>query len=364
MKKKTGMDARKALTQKIKEHTKALGADLVGIASMDRFEGAPKQMDPRYIMPQAKSCIAVGFRVLRGSLRGIEEGTFFSNYSSMGYGGITYLFMPLVVMNICRMIEDMGFEALPMGHQSDWRAIDGEGNMRKNFSKPVEPGKPAPDVMVHLRLAAFAAGLGEIGWSKMLLTPQFGPAQRVGLIFTELELEPDPIYAGPKLCNKCMACVRACPGNAISRTKSIKVAVAGHDLEWGEIDCKACDLAFRGAKYTDDPSKKGYYIEGTENTEPNHISPFYYKPNKLYNTGQAVCGAGGCTRACIVSLEKRNALLKKYEYPFRRKKPWTLDWSEYSELNLSSDGHQGGTSSNLDKPKVKKVASKTKLGTD
>ena len=90
----------------IKQHAKAMGADLVGIASIDRFEDAPIQQDPRQIMPEAKSVIAVAFRVNRGSLRGIEEGTFFSNYSAMGYGGITYLFMPLVVMNMARMIED------------------------------------------------------------------------------------------------------------------------------------------------------------------------------------------------------------------------------------------------------------------
>ena len=69
----------------IKQRGKELGADLVGIAPMSRFEGAPKQMDPRYIMPEAKSCIALAFRVLRGSLRGIEEGTFFSNYSIFIY---------------------------------------------------------------------------------------------------------------------------------------------------------------------------------------------------------------------------------------------------------------------------------------
>ena len=51
---------------------KGYGADLVGIAPMDRFEGAPAQMDPRYIMPEAKSMIVMGFRVMRGSLRGIE----------------------------------------------------------------------------------------------------------------------------------------------------------------------------------------------------------------------------------------------------------------------------------------------------
>ena len=182
----------------VKKQAKAMGADLVGIASIDRYEGAPIQQDPRQIMPEAKSVIVVAFRVNRGSLRGIEEGTFFSNYSSMGYGGITYLFMPLVVMNLARMIEDTGYEAIPYGHQSDWRAIDQDGDLYQNFSRPVAPGRAAPDVAVHLRIAAYLAGLGEIGYSKVFLTPQFGPRQRVGIIITEAELDPDPVYEGPE----------------------------------------------------------------------------------------------------------------------------------------------------------------------
>ncbi len=322
---------RRQLTDDIKKYTKAEGADLVGIAPMSRFEGAPKQMDPRYIMPDAKSCIVVGFRVLRGSLRGIEEGTFFSNYSSMGYGAITYTFMPVTVNNLSRNIEDMGYEAIPMGHMSDWRAIDNEGKLRTGFSKPVEPGKPKPDIMVHLRLAAFAAGLGEIGWSKMLITPEFGPALRVGIVLTELELEPDPIYDGPQLCNKCMACVKACPGGAIALQKTVKVNVAGHELEWGEIDCKKCDLYFRGGKPVDSPGETGHYISGKDEYEPNDISPFYQAPPKVYSAGKAICGAGGCTRACIASLEKRDVLTKKFVNRFRRKKPWSVDWSNYQQ---------------------------------
>ena len=120
----------------VKKEAKALGADLVGIASMDRYEGAPLQMDPRQIMPEARSLIVMAFRVMRGSLRGVEEGTFFSNYSAMGYGGLTYLYMPLVVINLCRFIEDHGKEAIPIGHQSDWRAIDGNGFTREGYSRP------------------------------------------------------------------------------------------------------------------------------------------------------------------------------------------------------------------------------------
>lgn len=325
-------DDRKIITHQIKNYAKALGADLVGIAPMSRFEGAPKQMDPRYIMPEAKSCIAMAFRVLRGTLRGIEEGTFFSNYSAMGYGGITYIFMPLAVVNLSRYIEDMGYEAFPMGHQSDWRAIDNEGHLRQGFSKPVSPDKPSPDIMVHLRIAGFMCGLGEIGWSKMLLTPEFGPAVRIGLVFTELELEPDPIYSGQQLCNKCMACVRACPGNCISKEKSVKAVVAGRELEWGEIDCAKCDIAFRGAdELAEGEGTTGHYLPGKNNFRPNHISPFYQVPPKVYTAGKAVCGAGGCTRACLASLEARGVLTRKMKKQFRREKPWTVDWSNYEE---------------------------------
>ena len=129
--------------QDIKRLAYECGADLCGITTLDRFEGCPPQMDPRFIMPEAKSMIVMAFRVMRGSLRGIEEGTFFSNYSAMGYGGLTYNYIPMTVINMCRVIEDEGYEAIPIGHQSDWRAIDNNGNLRARYSKPVEEGKPA-----------------------------------------------------------------------------------------------------------------------------------------------------------------------------------------------------------------------------
>lgn len=318
----------------IKKLAKNFGADLVGIAPMDRFEGAPIQMDPRFIMPKAKSMIVMGFRVMRGSLRGIEEGTFFSNYSAMGYGGLTYMYIPMTVMNMCRIIEDEGYEAIPLGHQSDWRGIDNQGNLREKYSKPVEPGKPQPDIMLHLRICAFLAGLGEIGYSKMLITPQFGPRLRIGVILTELELEPDPIYDGPQLCNKCMACVKNCPGNAISATKTVKVNLAGHEVEWGELDCDACDIAMRGGEICAE-GEIGKYQPGRDDVKPGSHSPFYNKPANVYNSGQAVCGARGCTRACMISLEARGLMQNKFKEPFRTKKLWSVDWTDYEPVEYA-----------------------------
>lgn len=316
--------------QSVKQFALAQGADMVGIAPIDRFAGAPIQQDPRQIMPEAKSVIGLAFRVMRGSLRGIEEGTFFSNYSSMGYGGITYLYMPMTVIHIAKFIEDDGYEAIPYGHQSDWRAIDGEGEMKPDFSRPVEPGRAAPDVMVNLRIAAYLAGLGEIGYSKMFLTPRFGPRNRVGIIITEAELEADPIYNGPPLCNRCMACVRACPGGAIPEHRTVKQVLAGREIEWADVDMKLCDICFRGGQPTENLDPDEAYTDpmyGRAVRRGEH-TPFVHKPRNLYNTGQAVCGARGCTRACMMSLEARGVLQNKFRAPFRRRKPWAVDWTQ------------------------------------
>ncbi len=328
----------------IKKEALALGADAVGIGSIDRWAGAPLQQDPRQIMPEARSVIALAFRVMRGSLRGIEEGTFFSNYSAMGYGGITYLYMPMTVINVAKIIEDVGYEAIPYGHQSDWRGIDNVGQTYDHFSRPVAPGRAAPDVAVHLRIAAYLCGLGEIGFSKMLLTPQFGPRQRVGIILTEAELEPDPIYAGPPLCNRCLACVRECPGKCFDPSKTVKVTLAGREVEWMDIDCNACDVAFRGAVVDDStPPQESYMDTFGHRTRPGSWSPFYKKPRNLYNTGQAVCGSRGCTRACMISMESRGVVANKFHQPFRRRKPWSIDWSQPPADGESTDGLKSDT---------------------
>ena len=324
-------DPRKAALE-VKKQALALGADAVGIGNIERWENSPLQMDPRQIMPECKSIIGMVFRVERGSLRGVEEGTYFSNYSAMGYGGLTYVYMPMTVINLSKFIEDQGYEAIPMGHQSDWRAVGGDGYVGKNYSRPVRPGQATPDVMIHLRIAAYLCGLGEIGFSKMFLSPQFGPRCRVGIVLTDVELEPDPIYDGPQLCNRCMACVKACPGQAFSTEKTIKVNLAGHDVEWADIDVNKCTIAFRGMEKTGVPQENPYQnTPGYEDTVPASWSPFYNRPNPVYRTGQAVCGSRGCTRACMISLESRGVLQNSFKQKFRRRPVWSVDWSKEPE---------------------------------
>lgn len=315
-------------SKKVKEYAKKCGADIVGIASMDRFEGAPKQMDPRYIFPDAKTMIVMGFRIFRGCLRGIEEGTFFSAYSGMGYAGINVVYQPVVLWNFCKMLEDEGYEAVPIPNSFPWNGAvtsgqnpEETGKLKKDWSRPVSPEKPAPDVFIQLRIAAVAAGLGEIGYSKMFLSPEFGPRQRLAGVITDAPLKPDPLFEG-KICDRCMMCVKDCSVQAIPRDKTVKITVAGKELEWADIDFKKCSVGFCGGSKEHNPfmvtpeDEKGFTQEVGKAQE--------YKLGPQYFYGRALEGARGCIRACMVHLEQQGKLKNAFKKPFRRHKPWKL----------------------------------------
>lgn len=330
------------LTEEIKKFTLSRGADIVGIGSMDRFEGAPKHMDPRYIFPEAKAMIGLGFRIPRGYLRGIEEGTHFYQYASMGYSSINEVYAPSVLRELSCFIEDRGYEGAVfrntggLGIESD---MDAESDARKiTFSEPVSPDRPAPDVYFQFRIAAFICGMGEIGYSKMFLTPEFGPRQRFAFLLTDAPLVPDPIYNGPAICDRCMLCVKECPGKAISAKETVKVKVAGIQLEWGKIDTWQCFYAYMGGvkeinpflprdAYKDFPDGDKI-MKGEKKLSPEQVGRIqdilrkYYASPGGYNN--AMCAGRGCIRACMVHLEQKGVLKNKFKEPFRKRKPWKL----------------------------------------
>jgi ferredoxin len=215
--------------------------------------------------------------------------------------------------------------------------------------------------MIHLRIAAYLAGLGEIGYSKMFITPEFGPRVRVGIIITELELEPDPIIEPGTLCNRCMACVRECPGGCIPADRTVKDNVGGYELEWADVDMQKCDWVFQGGAELEEGEEGNFFSEPASRVgkyKASSISPFEKAPKRLYNTGKAICGAKGCTRACMVSLEKRGVLKNKFENPFRTSKPWTIDWDSdavnvdykppYSDMKNSPNHKEDKSKSDTD----------------
>ncbi len=324
------------LTAELKKFARAQGADLVGIGSMDRFEGAPRNSDPRYIMPEAKYIIGLGFRIHRGTLRGIEEGTHFGSYPSLCYANVNDVHAPVVLRQVGSFIEDMGYETFLFGNSIV--------RYNTNGGRPVREGLPNPDVFMHFRIAAFICGMGEIGWSKVFLTPEFGPRQRFAFILTDAPLEADPLYDGEPLCDRCMRCVAECPVGAIPKDESVKVTVAGRELEWGLIDLKRCGLGWQAANPELNPFAKEETVDYMRKVmaddrdrvqrDPEIWEPvaelkkhFGYTKNgwHYFRHPGAICGGKGCIRGCMIHLEERGCLKNTFKDKFRRRKPWKLE---------------------------------------
>ncbi|MBE7090304.1 MAG: hypothetical protein E7363_00070 [Clostridiales bacterium] len=355
-------------SKQIKEAAFEAGADLCGIAPISRFDGAPREMNPRFLFPNVKSVIGLAFRIPRGVQRGIEEGTQFYQYPSMAYGGINEIYAPAVLHHVGRVIEDEGYEAFvyrntgARGIVSDMDGSPGNtlspeeqiavGKHAKGktahhrsvqFTREAEEGKVPPDLQFHFRLAAVACGLGEIGWSKMLLTPEFGPLQRVAFIFTDAELEYDKMYDGEPLCRKCGACVRECPGGCIPPIQSgmsVRTTIDGKVCEWGDIDMWRCYAFYtHGGRYYNPFVPKEVFDKNEggklDVLEKRDAVADEVAVTQVYTTleeyfpswvGYNMAKCGGCIRACVSMLEKKGGCMEgRFKQPLRTKKAWKMD---------------------------------------
>ncbi len=211
----------------VKEMVKGLGADIVGIASVDRFEGAPPGHGPLELLPGAKSVIVAGIRIPDPVVESDKyhlkmpdlppekaAGAMMNDYYMvMGHYVHDFLLNALAVKMANRLETEWRYRSLPtintthtgLGHTV-------MASMIGFFSQ---------------RHAATRAGLGEFGYSGLLLTPEFGPRQRLVSIITRAELEPDPLIT-QKICMRGACggkdgpkCFQACLGGALQMRDGI-----------------------------------------------------------------------------------------------------------------------------------------------
>jgi epoxyqueuosine reductase len=339
----------KLTSKDIKTYAKQRGLDLVGIANIERFKGAPSRMHPADIQPNAKSVIVVARRIVRGAWRGIEEGTYWPTYTYFGYHGLlNSFFIHKPLFETACLIEDAGYEAVPY-----------YPGVPEN-QPPVEPlrkdGVP-PDVHLAIRIAAVAAGLGEIGWSKVFLTKEFGPRVRLAAIITDMELEPDPLPEPGSICDKCMACVKGCAPCAIphmKEDKTVKIRIEDKEYEWADVHMGKCTLSYHGADSTVSPfihrDFPGWNIDVKEQDFSEEaaykfcwtLSNAKWRRTAEFPSGYIIEGHGrmnewgvggsygvegsrGCMRSCFQHLEKKKNIGQDFKNPdFIRRERWTL----------------------------------------
>ncbi|MEK7397474.1 MAG: hypothetical protein AAB116_11115 [Candidatus Poribacteria bacterium] len=293
------------LKTEVKEIAKMAGADIVGVASIDRFDYAPDNVHPKFIFSKTQSVIAIGLRMLRGALKTVEEGHFWQAYNCDSYQYLNEILAPHILRKIILLLEDYGYTAVPIHNPFGPYA-----------GRPVYNGGPKPDAMMSLRVVGCAAGLGDLGLSKLFLSPQFGPRQRIFAVLTDAEMEPDPLITEP-ICDECGACVRGCTAGAIPKEKTIEVRIGDHIFRHGDIDLGKCANTHAGW----DPKCSPFLTKDSSPENP----PSYYRFVDHRFRHRAICVGRGCVRACMDHLEKSGRLEKQYKTPMIEGKQWIID---------------------------------------
>jgi epoxyqueuosine reductase QueG len=193
-----------SLKDRIKDYAFKLGADLVGFGGIGRCRHAPPMMSPQGLMPTARTVIVMALHhpdacVELGGERHPQE---------IGPYSVQYLMNSRLDEMSWRMgtfIERLGFGVVPVVSSNIWRY-----NEYKDLNAVF-----APDVS-HIYMAV-VAGLAEIGYNGLALTPEYGARNRFVTVVTDAEIEPDPLIPPGTVCDQCMLCRKYCPAEALSK---------------------------------------------------------------------------------------------------------------------------------------------------
>jgi len=182
-----------------------LGADICGIASVDRFNEAPEGFNPIDTLPSCKSVIVFGKKFLKGTLecKNTIPYTIVRNMLSH--------ILDVMSIEFCDIMDRKNIISVPTG-TIEPTLYDKRTNRSRN--------------VVSVKHAAVLAGLGYIGKNSLLITPEYGNMVWLSAVLANIELEPDEIKNG-KCPENCNICIKNCPVSAIKKDSL-------------EMDQKAC----------------------------------------------------------------------------------------------------------------------------
>lgn len=283
----------------IKARAKELGAAVCGIGQI--YDEPNPQRDPKKILPKAKCIIGFGFAVPKGLYKAMEAGTQVYTYTTMGVKYIDEEMAEIFLLKIGGMIEDEGYDACLQKAIPNLRIQGDKSTNPEVFdtyelihAEAVESGKPVPDVMIDFGKAARACGLGDVGLNGKIINKKYGPFMRYCFIITDAPLDCDAPLDAP-VCDQCGACIKACPGGAVSRQG---------------LDTWQCSVYYKGAHKSnpfmteeflkDDPERE-QILNGEKRFDAESARELYKKMHFLPDTnwGYSPCLCGRkCDIAC------------------------------------------------------------------
>jgi len=193
----------------VKAIASRLGADLCGIAPVDRLSGAPQGFHPSDILPGTRSVIVFAKPMSRTAY----EAKSLAPYTLMRNQVLARL--DEIAVGLALELEAAGARALPIPSAEPYEFWNTEARQGKGI--------------LSLKHAAQGAGLGTIGKNTLLLNPRFGNRLWLGAVLTDLELEPDPVLE-PQCLESCTLCLDACPQGALDGTTLVQKRCRAHSF--------------------------------------------------------------------------------------------------------------------------------------
>jgi epoxyqueuosine reductase QueG len=177
----------------LKEKVKAMGADLIGVADAQSPLLHEYDEKPEKLLPGVRSLISVAVALNRSAV--CSGNLRLNRYDTM----CVYERLNHICMETIRTLASAGAKAI---------------SVSPYFPVDMGPESKGMKGDINHKTVAAVAGLGGIGLSKLLVTPEFGPFVRLGTIVTDASLSVDqPLDETP--CKQCESCLNACPAKAI-----------------------------------------------------------------------------------------------------------------------------------------------------
>jgi epoxyqueuosine reductase QueG len=183
-------------TSALREQALALGANLCGVAHLAPGRALIGQLGGELTTPYPHA-VSIGVALpsaIVDQLERHEDRRVALAYRSHGYDAINVR-LDQLASRMASVLQADGHRAFPIA-----------------ASQTIEAGKHY-GLFSH-KLAAHLAGLGWIGKSCLLVTPQFGPRIRWATVLTDAPLETGQPMR--ERCGDCRACVDACPAGAFT----------------------------------------------------------------------------------------------------------------------------------------------------
>ena len=200
------------LTERLKHMALEMGVAKVGVASRENLAGPP-EADPEAVLSGARS--AISFLVVEPEDKvmdylskrdpGPYREHFYDNIQLLGRVGLA----------LADGLRAGGYRAEPLSPNGVYRpGSDLVRGLKPPFSH---------------RYAAVAAGLGTIGLSGNLMTPEYGARVYLSSVITDAPLAPNrPLDENP--CDNCNICLHACPGEFMSLKERVTFTLGGRQI--------------------------------------------------------------------------------------------------------------------------------------